>query len=737
MFLSVIFLHNIESQAVSTNFFRQSSFVGFGQGEKNNVSLTSDGIKLSPEVNRVRGIDESYVWCLTKDEYGNVYIGAGDPASVYKLSPTGGLVLLHRFEELYAQSLAVSPSGHIFVGTSPQGIIYKITPWRDVVMVCDLPDSYVWKLQFDNAGRLYAATGPEGRIYRISEDGDATVFFDSPQSHILDIAVDKEDNLYTCSEPDGLIYKITSGGKPFVIYDVEESEVHCLAIDSTGNLYAGTASGARPQLPAPPLGPPIKPSLEPLPPTEIVPPVEVNIPQQVPLPTPQLRSRPRIKPGYMPPPYGRIPQAPNVVYKITPDGIIKRILAVESGYVFALCTDENDNTYAATANKAGLYLIDRDENVSTLLEPEESQILSLLFTTQRGLLFGTGNKGCLYELSRAYAEKGILESSVFDAEINSTWGNISWDADVPEGTDLSVATRTGNSEKPDDTWSEWSVEHTSGEKTGNPPSRFIQYRATLSTTLSNATPLLKHISIAYLPKNQPPEITSLTVDGSQTPMPGRAAPFGPPTKQTDMRMVTTGKIPKKPPQAGRAPSAGTKLIAWQVSDPNRDNTSFTLYYRGIRERNWKVLQKETQKSSYVWQTTRVPDGEYVVKLLATDKPDNPPEVALNTEKTSQSFIIDNTRPRLTSLSVSALGREKASAEGAAVDELSDISRLQYSVDAGDWVSIFPEDRIFDAKEESFHFSIESLGPGEHTLVINATDNEGNIGSGKALIELSD
>ena len=740
IFLSIMFLYNADSQAVSTHFFTQSSSAEFDQGKKNLVSLVNDGITLSPNLNLIKGMEEPYVWCLTTDKYDNVYIGTGDPGSVYKLSPTGDLTLLHKFQELYVQSLAVSSTGYIFVGTSPQGVIYKITPWREVIMVCDLPDSYVWRLKFDGADRLYAATGPEGRIYRISENGEVTVFYDSPQSHVLDMTIDKENNLYACSEPDGLIYKLTPDGKAFVIYDAEEGEIHCLSIDSAGDLYAGTASGAHPQLPVTPPAPPTIPPLEPLLSTETIQLKETDPLQQEFQPVPRPPSGPALKPPYQPPPYTGAMKVTNVVYKIMPDGIIKKVLVVKDGLILALYTDEDNNTYAGTGNKAELYKIDKDENVITLLETEESQVLSLTSTRQRGLFFGTGNEGNLYELSRTYAEKGNFESSVLDANIHSSWGNISWDADVPEGTAITIATRTGNSEKPDNTWSEWSAGRASGEKIESPTARFVQYRATLSAALSNAIPLLKSVSLAYLPQNQPPEITSLTVDQEHALKPGKKVQYGDrhmPPKQADIRGTAGENVSGKPPEARKTPSPGTKSIQWQAADPNGDNMSFTLYYKGVKERTWKFLQKETEKSSYLWQTTRVPDGEYLVKLVATDSPDNPPEVALSTEEITQAFIVDNTRPKITNLTVSASRHKRASVEGLVADELSNISKLQYSVDAGDWIGIFPEDKIFDAREESFRFTVEGLAPGEHTIVINTADEEGNIGSGKVLVEISD
>ncbi|MCP4365111.1 MAG: hypothetical protein GY800_07405 [Planctomycetes bacterium] len=493
-------------------------------------------------------------------------------------------------------------------------------------------------------------------------------------------------------------------------------------------------------MPVPPRQPPPLPKPEPQPPTATLTPLESGAPRQaIPL-MPQAPGIPQTRPGYRPPPFARMPQPDNVVYKITPDGIVKKVLDVENGFVFTLCPDDRGAVYVGTGNRPALYRIDADENASTLLEPEEAQIISLLFLKKKGLFMGTGNDGNLYKLSQTYANSGSFLSPVCDAGMNSSWGNVSWDAKVPAGTELSFATRTGNSETPDNTWSDWSTVAGSGKKGESPPSRFIQYRATFSTTLPNATPLLKGVSIAYLPKNQPPEITSLTVDGKRARMAAGRPAYGRrlrPPDDRNTRMPPPGNGSGRPSKMGDLPDSGSKLIEWDAADPNDDNLVFDLHYKGVMEREWKVLQEGSSQRSYRWQTTRVPDGEYAVKLVASDLPNNPPEIAIDAEKVSKTLIIDNTRPRLTDLNVTSAGEEKVSVTGAFSDELSDISSFQYSVDAGDWVSIFPEDSIFDAKEEAFIFTVDGLVPGEHTLVINAADQEGNIGTGKAVVEMID
>jgi hypothetical protein len=62
--------------------------------------------------------------------------------------------------------------------------------------------------------------------------------------------------------------------------------------------------------------------------------------------------------------------------------------------------------------------------------------------------------------------------------------------------------------------------------------------------------------------------------------------------------------------------------------------------------------------------------------------------------------------------------------------LCNINEIQYSIDSGDWNPVFPVDLIFDSKEESFLLKIPYVPSEEHTVVINAIDAEGNVGSSR-------
>ncbi|MGR3303460.1 MAG: hypothetical protein ACUZ8I_13275 [Candidatus Scalindua sp.] len=62
--------------------------------------------------------------------------------------------------------------------------------------------------------------------------------------------------------------------------------------------------------------------------------------------------------------------------------------------------------------------------------------------------------------------------------------------------------------------------------------------------------------------------------------------------------------------------------------------------------------------------------------------------------------------------------------------MCNITDIQYSINSGDWQTAFPEDKIFDSKEETFLLTIPYISPDEHTIVVNAIDSEGNIGSSR-------
>ena len=67
-----------------------------------------------------------------------------------------------------------------------------------------------------------------------------------------------------------------------------------------------------------------------------------------------------------------------------------------------------------------------------------------------------------------------------------------------------------------------------------------------------------------------------------------------------------------------------------------------FYFKGRDERQWKLLEEELTKSSFLWNIESAPEGMMQVKVVASDRLSNPERIALRTEKESEPFDLDHT-----------------------------------------------------------------------------------------------
>jgi hypothetical protein len=89
-----------------------------------------------------------------------------------------------------------------------------------------------------------------------------------------------------------------------------------------------------------------------------------------------------------------------------------------------------------------------------------------------------------------HAGSGALTSRVLDARVTVSWAAVRGQADLPAGTAIGVSVRTGNTPKPDGSWSKWiTIPRSGGALAAR--SRYLQYRVTLSTSVPGVTPVLR------------------------------------------------------------------------------------------------------------------------------------------------------------------------------------------------------------------------------------------------------
>jgi len=717
----------------------QTTRTDFEAGDAKGIAILPLGqIALAPELKALLTDPIAHVWALAADPKGTVYAATGFGAKVLRVQgdKVDTFFASPEKNDLEILAVAVAPDGAVLAAAAPSGTLYRIAPDGKAAALYKGSDQYIWGLATSPDGTIYAATGPNGKLLKITPNGKATTLVTAKTSHFLCVLRAPDGTLYAGSDKKGLLYQVTPDGKSSVAYDAGDTDIRALALDPQGRLYFATASAG------PPVGRPSAPQPQ-LRPSTVT--VRVGSEDQgereqggeegaaQPQPTP-LPSRPMpVQPG---PPGGR--GVPNAIYRLAPNGDVAKVVTLPVAF-YSLAWHDG-HLYAGTSPDGKLYRLDDDQPVQ-LARLDQAQITAITAIGGQ-LLLATANPGQIQRAIAGHAPSGTFLSDAFDSSSHSRWGQIKWDARVPQGTTLTLATRTGNVSQPDATWSPWSAEHGEGEAPAepktitSPAARFIQYRATLKTTQPKDTPVLDEVVIAFLQANAPPQIAQVTIGrpGKQRPpsSPSQPGQEGASPSPPSARSVGTNK---QPVASQRGPFAERVRIAWQASDPNKDELRFSLYYRGEDETTWKKVKDSLTATSYEWDTTAVPDGLYRFRLVASDIGGNPPPLALEKEYVTEPFGVDNTPPAVEEVKATVNADRTVAVSARLKDASSAIASAEYSVDGGEWTSLAPADGVFDAKVETVELKTAPLDKGEHSIVIRARDEAENTGAGKAVVKV--
>ncbi|HYR88373.1 MAG TPA: hypothetical protein VE422_30115 [Terriglobia bacterium] len=716
--------------AVNPQFWEVRTYDDFRKGKLSNLSLTSDDeLILAPVFDMTFNTEQTLVWSAVADSKGNVYLGTGHDGKIFKVDATGKGTLVADLSELDVLALAVDSKDVLYAGTSPDGRVYRIE--GSAVTEFFHPDvKYIWSLVFDKQGRLLVGTGDKGVIYRVAADGKSETFYDTDETHIVSMAMDKDGNLIAGGDPKGYIYRISPQGKAFVLYDSGMREVHSVAVGPNGTIYAAVLNGEPTMAPATPapqstdrpgnvqasvsvsVGATPSPGQE----IQVIEPLD-----QVSADTPRAQTR-RVSDGNL----------QSVVLEILPDGVVNTLWRSREEMVFAVLP-HGGKVLFSTGTKGRIYSMDGPRSATLLQESTEEQTTRLVETGNR-LYATSANMGKLFRIGDTLSTSGSYESDVKDTDAISSWGKISSKAENPAM--IEISTRTGNTSAPDKTWSDWAKVDGSGG-TASPKARFIQWKATLSSD-AGRSPRLASVKVPYLQQNFRPEITNVDVLPSGVALQkvpittsNNVNPNDPASVRANARAGGPA-LPRIPPR--RVPQRGAQSFQWNATDKNQDNLSYDLYYRGDNERTWKVLKKDLDDNFYTINSDTLPDGTYVVRVVASDQESNPVELALKGEMESRAFSIDNTPP-LVSMKLESIEKGRVRIAIDTVDQTSTLNDAEVAIDTGDWRPVFPKDGIIDSKSESFSYVSGDLPSGEHVIAFRIYDQNDNAGMGKLVVRI--
>jgi len=684
------------------------------KGEARGVSITDNGLlTLAPKLDQVFDTEQPYIWSAAADAAGNIYLGTGHDGRLFRVTADGKGALLYKAAELDVTALAIAKDGSVFAATSPDGKVYRVGPDGKAEVYFDPGDKYIWSLAVMPDGSLAVGTGDSGKLYRVRAAGakpESSLLLKTNQTHVMSLAVTRQGDLIAGTDPGGLVLRVSADGKAFGLYDSVVREIHALSVANDGTIYAlalsDAASTAKAQTAAT---------------------TTVDVAATVttdesgaaqPQATPQARSR------------NDLSNVRSAIFRILPDGGSDVVWSSTSVTGFAVSAT-GSGVLLGTSDKGRIYSITDDGRDTLLLQSPEGQV-SAIATHGSDVYVAASNQGKLFRYGDAVQREGTYESPVRDAKLASAWGRIWWRGQGP----IELQTRSGNSDKPDSTWSDWSASYNdaNGSQITSPKARFIQWRAILRGTTGprSTQPQLEDVSVAYLPRNVAPEVLSINVLPPGVSLQQQLQmPTDPNVEASGLDPTIFGMGVQAPPR--RIFQRGARSLQWQAEDRNGDTLEYAVYYRSLGETNFRPLKDHIRDTFYTVDAASLADGRYIFKVVASDALDNPTAAAMSGERLSEPIDIDNTPPNIRGVGAPTVAGDRVRASFDVEDATGRIKRADVSVDGGAWREVFPDDGIADSQRERFSLDLPITGAGEHTISLRAYDNSNNVGSVSVIV----
>lgn len=659
--------------AVPTATFKVSTFEELNKGEPKGTFISSKGEVLAGRSLKQIKTKAAMVWSAVTAPDGTVYFGSGDKGLLLA-ARNNKVRTVAKLKTVLVTSLAMGPKGKLLAGTMPDARVLEIDPrsgkWKQLAK---LKAEHVWALLYDRKrNTIYAATGSPGKIFAIpARGGKATVHYDPGEKHLLCLAREPRGTLLTGSSDKAILYRVLGKGKGVALHDFDANELRDVVVGRDGLIHVGVnkftlKTSGLPRFDASKDG-------------------EAGTAITVDKGTSAVKTKAKVRPQELRP---GAKQGKGAVYRVDPaTGNVDQLLALAKGYFTDLALDASGTVWAGEGTMGKVYLIQRDRAVLTAFDVEERQVLALAVAGKEQYL-GTGDAGAIYRVQPA--GKRAYLSEVFDAKVPARWGSLHFQSTGM----LRFESRSGNTAKPDDTWT--GFKPTGGVMAGvvkvnSPPGRYLQLRISWPGAGRTA---LRSYTLYYLPVNQRTRIKEITFERA------------------------SDKDKKKP----RTPLI---KIKWKVDNPDKDPLVYRLYVREEMGLTWRKItgRDPLEKEEFEWDTEPVADGNYRVKVVASDERGNSPKHTIRSERISARQLVDNRKPEVLTIVV-----RFPWVSGLARDSYSSIRRIEFALDGRRWRLVGPLDGIYDNPTEAFRFKLPiRMRRGAHTLAVRTVDEAGNMG----------
>ena len=596
------------------------------------------------------------VWSMTRSSDGTLWIGTGPRGEVLIRDAQSRERRIDTGDSMVTALLARG-DGSVLAATSPQGNIWQLRADGSKTLWCESGARFVWALAESAGGNVYAATGPEGRLLKLRPGAGSDVVFDASEPHLVSLLPTADGGWIAGGGGAGRVYRIDNEGNGWVAYDDSFEEAVSIVADRDGGWFvlllnrpreARPAQGVRIQLSAPPTaggnfdgaaaGTTMWGELQ---------------------PTDEEQTR-----------QGN--NAPGRIIHLTDDGAVTTVWERPLAVPLTASLDADGRLLVGTRSPAGLYRRELDGRWARLHAFEGSHVAAISPDGDARWIALSAPPG-LRRLEALPSSEGSFTSAPFDAGAIARWGMLSWyvRGRMPR---VELYGRTGNSERPDETWSGWSpaLVLADGTPTSLPEGRFAQWKLRMVGS-QEPQAHLSHVAWSYATVNRPPLIEAASFD----------------------RFVVRDRLQS----------------TLRANDPDRDALHVVLEYRSRSETTWQIVgpSQTSTSSTNEWTLETLSEGLYEMRLRVDD--------GQQTQHSNVSLIrVDRTAPQIAATAKS----------GGQIDvEVSDpggrVERLEWFVDGAWGGRAVPRDGVCDEDRERF---VLTVAPGA-TIELEATDAAGN------------
>src|SRR5262249_44691310 len=212
-------------------------------GKVYRISRKAGGTAAAPEFAAAPFFDPKtkYIWDMTFDAQGRLYIATGDNGEIYRVEKDGQGGVFFKSDEAHIRVLTFDAKGNLIAGSDGSGLGYRISPAGEGFVLYSATKKEITALAVDAAGNIYAAGTGEKRAIPPAAPTPPPAGAATPQpAPPAGVPLAGTVNLAGSD-----VYMIAPDGSPRKIWSSREDIVYALAFDAAGRLIAGTGNKGR------------------------------------------------------------------------------------------------------------------------------------------------------------------------------------------------------------------------------------------------------------------------------------------------------------------------------------------------------------------------------------------------------------------------------------------------------------------------------------------------------------